>query len=133
MTVKFGYTIIYVPDVVKTIEFYEKAFSFKRKFITPDNTYGEIKSGDTTISFMSNDYAKQIILNEFIESNPSNKPLGAEISFLTEDIDQTIKQAVEAGATLFVNTVRKPWGQYIAYLRDINGFLIQLYTIINQS
>ncbi|WP_317206859.1 VOC family protein [Chryseobacterium sp. LC2016-27] len=31
--VKFGYTILYVSDVSKSIEFYEKTFDFKRKFL----------------------------------------------------------------------------------------------------
>lgn len=128
MTVKFGYTILYVPDVVKTIEFYEKAFSFERKFITPDGSYGEIKTGETTISFLSNDYAKQVLSNEFVGSNSSNKPLGVELCFVTENVDQTIQQAVEAGATLYVKPELKPWGQLVSYVRDINGFLIEICT-----
>ena len=32
--VKFGYTILYVEDVEKSIVFYENAFGFSRKFIT---------------------------------------------------------------------------------------------------
>ena len=35
--VKLGYTILYVSDVTKSIEFYETAFGFERKFITPEN------------------------------------------------------------------------------------------------
>jgi lactoylglutathione lyase len=38
--IKFAYTILYVQDVEKTIAFYEKAFGFTKKFITPDNSYG---------------------------------------------------------------------------------------------
>ncbi|CDL84349.1 VOC family protein [Xenorhabdus szentirmaii] len=30
---KLGYIIIYVESVSKTVEFYEKAFGFQRKFI----------------------------------------------------------------------------------------------------
>ncbi|EIM75241.1 glyoxalase/bleomycin resistance protein/dioxygenase [Nitritalea halalkaliphila LW7] len=37
--VKFGYTILYVKDVTKSIEFYEKSFGFERKFITPENVH----------------------------------------------------------------------------------------------
>lgn len=40
--VKFGYTIPYVKDITKSIEFYEKSFGFKRKFITSENDYGEL-------------------------------------------------------------------------------------------
>jgi uncharacterized glyoxalase superfamily protein PhnB len=50
---KYAYTILYVENVTKTIEFYEKAFGFHRKFITPENDYGELISGETTISFAS--------------------------------------------------------------------------------
>ena len=37
---KFSYTILYVSNVEKSIEFYEKSFDFVRKFITPENDYG---------------------------------------------------------------------------------------------
>ena len=30
---KFAYTILYVPDVVRAIEFYERAFGFQRGFV----------------------------------------------------------------------------------------------------
>ena len=50
---KYGYTIFYVDDVEKTIEFYEKAFGFTRKFITPEGDYGELIAGETTIAFAS--------------------------------------------------------------------------------
>ena len=49
--IKFSYTILYVKDVEKTILFYEKAFGFSRKFVSPDNSYGELLVGDTTLSF----------------------------------------------------------------------------------
>ena len=48
--VKLGYTILYVSDVTKSVEFYESAFGFSRKFITPENDYAELLTGETTIS-----------------------------------------------------------------------------------
>src|SRR5215213_2980938 len=56
--IKFSYTIFYVKDVVKSISFYEKAFGFKRKFIAPNNEYGELITGDTTLSFAAVSLAK---------------------------------------------------------------------------
>ncbi|MGS2727525.1 VOC family protein [Psychroserpens sp. BH13MA-6] len=32
---KYGYTIIYVKNVKEMLAFYEKAFGFKKNFITP--------------------------------------------------------------------------------------------------
>ena len=46
----YGYTIFYVEDVEKTIQFYKKAFGFQQKFITPEKDYGELISGETTIA-----------------------------------------------------------------------------------
>lgn len=34
--IKFAYTILYVQDVTKSVEFYENAFGFTRKFVTPE-------------------------------------------------------------------------------------------------
>jgi lactoylglutathione lyase len=43
--VKFGYTILYVLEVAKSVEFYERSFGFTRKFVTPENDYGELETG----------------------------------------------------------------------------------------
>lgn len=50
--IKFAYTILYVEDVTKTIEFYENAFGFQRKFISPDNDYAELITGATIVRFI---------------------------------------------------------------------------------
>jgi lactoylglutathione lyase len=63
--VKLGYTILYVSDVTKSIEFYEKAFGFERKFITPENDYGELLTGETTISFVSKELANSNLKKRF--------------------------------------------------------------------
>jgi lactoylglutathione lyase len=126
--IKFGYTILYVKDVPKTIEFYEKAFGFKRNFLAPDNTYGELNTGNTTLSFASRELANTNLKNGFIESDINKKPFAIEIGFTTEDVEMTINAAVKAGATIVENTKAKPWGQIVAYVRDPDGFLIEICT-----
>lgn len=39
---QYKYTILYVKDVLATVEFYEKAFGLQRGFITPESDYGEV-------------------------------------------------------------------------------------------
>ena len=126
--IKFGYTILYVKDVPKTIEFYEKAFGFTRNFLAPDNTYGELNTGNTTLSFASLELANTNLKNGFIESDVNKKPFAFEIGFTTEDVEKTIKAAVMAGATIVENSKAKPWGQIVAYVRDPDGFLIEICT-----
>ncbi|MEM9052051.1 MAG: VOC family protein [Bacteroidota bacterium] len=55
---KFAYAIIYVESVSETVEFYQKAFGFTKKFVTPERDYGELISGETTLSFGSNELRK---------------------------------------------------------------------------
>lgn len=126
--VKFAYTILYVQDVTKTITFYEKAFGFTRKFVTPENDYGELSAGETTLSFASTILAKSNMVGEFAESNLANKPFGIEIAFTTNDVEKIVQTAVSAGATIVENAKAKPWGQTVAYLRDLDGFLIEICT-----
>lgn len=126
--IKFAYTILYVQDVTKSIEFYETAFGFTRKFVTPENDYGELLVGETTLSFVSTTLAKSNLTNGFIESSLTDKPFGIEIGFTTENVDETISTAINAGATIVENPKTKPWGQIVAYVRDIDGFLIEICT-----
>ncbi|AZB29727.1 VOC family protein [Chryseobacterium balustinum] len=126
--IKFAYTILYVQDVKKSIEFYENAFGFTRKFVTPDNDYGELLVGETTLSFASMTLAKSNLKEGFTESNLTAKPFGIEIGFTTDNVEETFLTAVNAGATIVEHPTTKPWGQIVAYVRDIDGFLIEICT-----
>jgi lactoylglutathione lyase len=126
--IQFAYTILYVKNVEKSIEFYEKAFGFSRKFVTPENDYGELLCGQTTLSFASTTLANSNLKDGFIESRSENKPFGIEIGFTTEDVEATVRSAVDAGAVIVENPMSKPWGQVVSYVRDLDGFLIELCT-----
>ena len=129
--IKFAYTILYVEDVIKTINFYELAFGFTKKFITPDNSYGEVISGETTLSFASKTLALSNLKDGFRESNLNEKPFGLEIGFTTDDVQNTIKQAIGTGAKLYAEPKQKPWGQIVGYVRDLDGFLIEICTPVS--
>ena len=126
--VKFGYTILYVQDVTKAITFYEAAFGFTRKFITQENDYGELATGETTISFASQTLANSNLKEGFIASDLNNKPFATELGFITEDVTKVVELALQHGATEIAAPQQKPWGQTVAYLRDIDGFLIEICT-----
>ena len=126
--IKFAYTILYVQHVTKAIEFYENAFGFTRKFVTPENDYGELLVGETTLSFASTKLAKSNLTGGFTESSLTAKPFGIEIGFTTDNVEETVAKAKKAGATIIENPKTKPWGQTVAYLRDPDGFLIEICT-----
>jgi lactoylglutathione lyase len=126
--VKFGYTILYVNDVSKSISFYENAFGFTRKFVTPENDYGELSTGETTISFASKELANSNLKDGFIDSDLINKPFATELGFTTDNVDDILAKSKEAGATILQEAKQKTWGQTVAYIRDIDGFLIEICT-----
>lgn len=128
--IKFAYTIQYVNDVDKTLKFYEKAFGLKRKFMAPENEYGELSTGETTLSFASTSMANSNLKDGYIASSPRNKPFAMEIAFATDDVEGTVKAAINEGAALVAAPVKKPWGQTVAYVRDPDGFLIEICTPI---
>jgi uncharacterized glyoxalase superfamily protein PhnB len=125
---QFAYTILYVRNVETSMQFYEAAFDCSRKFISPANEYGELATGATTLSFATIDLAKTNLKQGFLESHAHEQPFGIEIGFTTKDVDQAVQQALRAGATLVAEAQTKPWGQVVAYVRDPDGFLIEICT-----
>lgn len=133
---KFGYTILYVQDVRLTLDFYEKAFGFKTRFIVPTNDYGELNlEGGTTLAFAAENFVeKSVGSNRFRLNRKDNAAAGAEISFVTEEgekIHEVFKGVVRAGAEVVAEPTEKPWGQMVGYVRDCNGFLIEICTPVN--
>ena len=127
---KYAYTILYVDDVTKTISFYKNAFGFQKKFITPEGDYAELNSGETTIAFASTILGNSNFKNGFKKAALYKKPHGVEMAFTTETIEADFKKAIASGAIEYEPITEKPWGQKVGYLRDLNGFLIEVCTPI---
>ena len=125
---KLSYTILYVQHVSRSIEFYEAAFGFNRKFITPDNSYGELSTGETTLSFASIPLAKSNLKSGIIESSLDSKPFAFELGITTDDVEKLYDHAIKSGAVAEMPAKLKPQGQTVAYVRDPDGFLIEICT-----
>lgn len=122
---KLGYIIIYASDVPATIDFYQRAFSLKPKFLHESNQYAEMETGETTLAFASEALAQ---MNELhIRPNRVNEvSSGFEIAFVTDDVDEAFKTAVKEGAKPISPPTEKPWGQVVAYVSDLNGVLVEI-------
>lgn len=129
----YAYTILYVPNVTDSIEFYEQAFGFHRKFITPEGDYGELVSGTTTLAFASLELGESNLKNGFQISTKTNKPFGIELAFVSDNLEADFAKAVSKGASVESDIVEKPWGQKVGYLRDNNGFLIEMCTPVSNK
>lgn len=110
---KYAYTIYYVKDVDETLSFYETAFGFNRKFITPEKDYGELLSGETTLAFASEELGNANFKSGFKTQTANEKPIGVEIALVSEDIETDFQKALDAGASLYEPLIQKPWGQKV--------------------
>ena len=123
---KFGYSILYVESVKDTIEFYEKAFGFQRIFVTDTNEYGELETGGTKLAFAANAFVKTLTPQAFEEASPDKPAPPFELGFVTEQVEEAFARAILAGAIEVKKPAAKPWGQLVGYVRDNNGFLVEI-------
>ncbi|MFH0129523.1 VOC family protein [Variovorax sp. VaC1] len=123
---KFGYTIVYVPDVAQSLQFFERAFGFQTRFLHESGTYGELITGDTTLSFAAHELAESNFPHGHVAASESAKPLGMELGFVTDDVKGAHDRAVAAGASELTPPTTKPWGQVVSYVRCPDGTLVEL-------
>jgi len=122
---QFGYTILYVDDVAATLDFYGKAFALPTRFLHDSGGYGELETGATALAFASRTMLRE--LGKTPQPPVLAQPSG-EIALVTDDVPAAVERAVAAGATLVQAPKAMPWGQTIAYVGDLNGFLVELCT-----
>ncbi|MEO0828709.1 MAG: VOC family protein [Cyanobacteria bacterium J06642_9] len=123
---KFGYTIVYVSSVAETLTFYQQAFGFETRFLHESGDYGELETGTTVLAFASHDLGEMNLEGKYQKTDPSAAPLGVELAFVTDDVAAAYDRAVSAGAISLKPPVEKPWGQVVAYVRAVEGSLIEL-------
>ncbi len=50
---RFGYTILYVADVTRSLDFYGRAFGLPTKFADETGSFGELDTGTTSLAASS--------------------------------------------------------------------------------
>jgi len=124
---QLGYTLFYVSDVESTMKFYSKAFGLEMGFLHESKQYGEMATGETKLGFVHHDTASS---HGFIyeKMNLTKKPAAFEVGFVTDNVKLAFDNAVKSGAKPLQDPVTKPWGQTVAYVRDCNGYLVEICT-----
>ncbi len=121
----FAYTILYVQDVPHSLAFYQAAFGLKLRFQHESGDYGELETGSTRLAFSSHGLMAQLGKNP--KPVDADAP-GFEIAFSTPDVPAAVARAVAAGAVLKQAPQDMPWGQTVAYVVDLDGFLVEICT-----
>jgi lactoylglutathione lyase len=123
---KFGYTIVYVPAVADSLDFFERAFGLKRRFLHESGSYGELATGETTLAFAAHELGDMNFPGGHVGADTSPRPLGMEVGLVTEDVAGAHERAVAAGARSLSAPAKKPWGQTVSYVRCPDGTLVEL-------
>lgn len=121
---KLGYVILYVPDVKLAMRFYQRAFGLGERFTHESGQYGELETGATALAFVDETFTATRGL--FAPNRAERKAAGAEVAFVVADVPAAFERALAAGATQAFQPSEKPWGQVVSYVRDLNGFLVEL-------
>jgi len=133
---RLGFVVIYVSDVKNVLQFYEKAFELKIRLEHEDNgviLYGEMETDGAVLGFASHEMGQLNLGGKYQRSSIGDDPFGQEIVFVNEDVNTAYNKAVKAGAVPISEPVEKPWGQTVAYLRSIEGTLIEICSPMNNA
>jgi uncharacterized glyoxalase superfamily protein PhnB len=94
--------------------------------VADTSEYGELETGDTKLAFAANSIAKGSTDVPFEAVSSAKAPPPLELGLVTDDVESGFDRAVTAGAVLVKRPEQKPWGQVVGYLRDNNGFLVEI-------
>ncbi|RWW91123.1 hypothetical protein BHE74_00000274 [Ensete ventricosum] len=100
--------------------------STDRRFLHESGTYGELETGDTTLSFAAHELGEMNFKGGHVEAHTSRQPLGMEVGFVTEDVLVAHAKALANGATQLSAPSAKPWGQVVSYVRFQRTLLVPL-------
>ncbi len=122
---KLGYVLLYVDDVAKTMNFYEQVFGIKKGFLHEGQDYGEMITGETKLGFVRHSLVEMHGF-KYNKVTLNSNPPPSEIAFITQDVEKAFSHAVDNGAVALSKPDRKPWGQTVALVRDLNGFIVEI-------
>lgn len=122
---RFGYTILYVPDVAAAVAFYEAAFGLERRFLDESGMYAEMETGSVALAFAHESMAEA---NGFLiePARLEGKASPVELAFVSDTPADAFAHAVKHGASVVRPVEEKPWGQHVGHLRDLNGVVVEI-------
>ena len=116
--------LVYVKDVAATSAFYQSAMGLTQTMATEDGRYVQLETGDVALAFAAEDAIAELGLP--MSTTPGS---AVQLAFETEDVEDAVRAFVEAGGTIVNPPTTRPWGQTLAHLQDLNGFVVEIGSI----
>jgi lactoylglutathione lyase len=123
---RFGYTILYVSDVAASLDFYERALGQRRRFVHESGQYAELETGPTALGLAARELAAASVPGLYRPERRMAAQPTFEVCFVTDDVQSAFDRAIGEGAEEVTPPQTKPWGQDVAYIRDLDGNLVEI-------
>ena len=101
-----GWVIVYVPEVERAVEFYERAFGLTRSFVDPTG-----------------------VRRPAADEPPAN----VELALVFEDVHAAFAHAVAEGCTVLAEPAPQPQNQVVGWVRDPFGTLVEIASPVGAS
>jgi catechol 2,3-dioxygenase-like lactoylglutathione lyase family enzyme len=116
------YVILIVEDLERALAFYTGVLGLRLGHRSGE--YAQLDTGSTRLALYTRS-AMATTLGMSLRAPAANAP-GFEIGFKVADVDAGFEELVARGAAPVVPPTDRFWGQRTAYVRDPDGYLIEL-------
>jgi uncharacterized glyoxalase superfamily protein PhnB len=122
---QFAGTVLYVDDVLATVDFYRRTFSFPLRFLDENMGFAELEAEGSVLMIASHSLGEMLMPGSYARPVDGG-PAGVEIAFLTDDVSAAYVKVIAEGAASIAAPKRMPWGLEVAYVRAPEGTIIGL-------
>jgi catechol 2,3-dioxygenase-like lactoylglutathione lyase family enzyme len=116
------YTVLIVAELDRSLDFYVNLLGLPLNHRS--GGYAQLRTGSTRLSLFTRE-ALERTLRKPLQA-PSDDAPGFELAFLVENVDEAFDELVAKGARAEQAPMDRFWGQRTAYLRDPDGYLVEL-------
>ena len=128
-----GWVIVYVPDVERAVEFYERAFGLRRAFVDPTGNFGQLDTGTTALAFaaeaLADGHLPQGVRRPSADEPPAN--VGARPGVRRRP--RGLRPRGGRGVHHPGRARAQPQNQVVGWVRDPFGTLIEIASPIGVS
>jgi catechol 2,3-dioxygenase-like lactoylglutathione lyase family enzyme len=111
-----------VADVAVSTRFYRDVLGLT--VIKDKDGYVELESGGVRLALYSREALAKLL------AVPEDRVGRIDLSFHVEDADRAFSELVERGAEPLVPPRTMPWGHRLAFVRDPEGNLIEVFAVV---